>query len=71
MSYVHTGGMTPRHFEFDPSGRWCFIANQDTNDLSVFSFNVLTGALEPTLYKYYIPSPNFVLPFTNERKQLE
>jgi len=56
----HTEGETPRHFQFDPSGQWLIAANQDSDSLSVFRFNIATGSLESTHAKYKIPSPNFV-----------
>jgi len=60
VTYYHTGGQTPRHFNFDPSGQFIIIANQDTDTLVVLNFNQSSG--EPSfLHSYPIPSPNFVL----------
>jgi len=60
VTYFHTGGQTPRHFNFDPSGQFIIIANQDTDTLVVLNFNQSSG--EPSfLHSYPIPSPNFVL----------
>eukprot|EP00933_Yihiella_yeosuensis_P063165 TRINITY_DN66259_c0_g1_i1.p1 TRINITY_DN66259_c0_g1~~TRINITY_DN66259_c0_g1_i1.p1 ORF type:complete len:508 (+),score=72.49 TRINITY_DN66259_c0_g1_i1:141-1526(+) len=56
----HTRGATPRHFQFDSSGQWIISASQDSNNLSVFRFNLATGALTWTGHEYSIPSPNFV-----------
>lgn len=56
----HTRGATPRHFQFDASGQWLVAANQDSDSLGVFQFNMATGSLEWTNHKYSVPSPNFV-----------
>ncbi|MDB5507244.1 MAG: hypothetical protein JWR75_1882 [Devosia sp.] len=37
LEVVASGGATPRHFAFDPSGQWLLVANQDSDRLSVFS----------------------------------
>lgn len=56
----HTEGATPRHFQFDASGQWMITANQDSNNIAVFQFNMATGSLRCTKHKYFVPSPNFV-----------
>lgn len=56
----HTRGATPRHFQFDASGQWLITANQDSDHISVFRFNLATGKLEFTGNEYEVPSPNFV-----------
>jgi len=56
----HTRGATPRHFQFDSSGQWLITANQDSDHLKVFRFNLATGKLEWTGHEYAVPSPNFV-----------
>ena len=58
--YQHTRGATPRHFQFDPSGEWLVVANQDSNHIGIFHFSSSTGGLEYTGNEYYVPSPNFV-----------
>lgn len=60
VSYQHTYGFTPRHFQFDPTGHWLVTANQDSDDVTVFRFNVSSGSLTYTGHKYSVPSPNFV-----------
>ena len=60
ISYFHTGGETPRHFEFDASGQWLLVANQDTNSVAVFNFNLSSGAITFTGKEYGVPSPNYV-----------
>ena len=56
----HTRGETPRHFQFDRSGQWLLVANQDSNTCAVFAFNCSTGQVSYTGNTYSCPSPNFV-----------
>jgi len=56
----HTRGETPRHFQFDKSGQWLIVANQDSNTCSIFAFNTATGRVTYTGNTYSCPSPNFV-----------
>ena len=56
----HTRGETPRHFQFDKSGQWLLVANQDSNTCAVFAFNTATGRVTYTGNTYNCPSPNFV-----------
>lgn len=44
----HTRGETPRHFQFDKSGQWLLVANQDSNTCAVFNFNCSTGQVRRT-----------------------
>lgn len=39
------GGKTPRHFTLSPNDRWLLIANQDSNNISVFARDAKTGKL--------------------------
>jgi 6-phosphogluconolactonase len=39
------GGKIPRNFVLDPTERWMLVANQDSNQISVFARNPETGAL--------------------------
>jgi 6-phosphogluconolactonase (cycloisomerase 2 family) len=66
-SIQHTRGATPRHFQFDSSGQWLIAANQDTDGIAVFQFNLSTGDLRFTGNSYAVPSPNFVC-FMDPRK---
>jgi len=59
-STQHTRGSTPRHFQFDASGQWLVTANQDSDSIGVFRFNLATGKLQWTDNQYSVPSPNFV-----------
>lgn len=59
-NYFHTRGETPRHFVFDSSGQFLLVANQDSDNISVFNFNQCNGDLHFTGNEYRVPSPNFV-----------
>ena len=56
----HTRGETPRHFQFDTSGQWLIVANQDSDSVCVFRFDPNSGTLEFTGCKYQVNSPSFV-----------
>jgi 6-phosphogluconolactonase len=60
VGYFHTRGETPRHFQFDASGQFLLVANQDTDSLAVFNFNLSSGVITYTGNEYRVPSPNFV-----------
>lgn len=55
-----TGGKTPRHFRFSRDGNVMLIPNQDTNDVSVFGFDVDTGEMDLKGMLEGINSPNYV-----------
>ena len=56
----HTRGETPRHFQFDKSGQWLIVANQDSDTCAIFNFNCSTGQISYTGNTCSCPSPNFV-----------
>jgi 6-phosphogluconolactonase len=60
VGYYHTRGETPRHFQFDSSGQFLIVANQDTDSVAVFAFNLSSGELKYTGHEYRVPSPNFI-----------
>ena len=45
--HVPCGGKTPRNFNFDPTGRWLLVANQDSDNITIFEITK-QGALHPT-----------------------
>ncbi len=45
MKRSSCGGRTPRNFTLDPTERWMLVANQDSNLISVFARNPVTGEL--------------------------
>lgn len=60
VGYFHTRGETPRHFQFDNSGQYLIVANQDSDSIAVFNFNLSSGEIQYTGNEYRVPSPNFV-----------
>jgi 6-phosphogluconolactonase len=55
------GGKTPRNFTLDPTERWMLVANQDSDQLSVFARNPQTGALANEGKSYACPAPMCIL----------
>ena len=45
MKRSSCGGKTPRNFVLDPSEKWMLVANQDSNQITVFARNPETGVL--------------------------
>jgi 6-phosphogluconolactonase len=45
ISRSNCGGKIPRNFVLDPTERWMLVANQNSNNISVFARNPVTGAL--------------------------
>jgi len=45
MKRSNCGGKTPRNFTLDPTERWMLVANQDSNLISVFARDPVTGEL--------------------------
>ena len=60
VGYFHTRGETPRHFQFDNSGQYLLVANQDSDSVAVFNFNLSNGELKYSGNEYRVPSPNFI-----------
>lgn len=60
VGFFHTRGETPRHFQFDHSGQFLIVANQDSDTIAVFSFNLTSGEIKYTGNEYNVPSPNFI-----------
>ena len=48
VGFQSTLGKTPRHFNFDPTGKYLLAANQDSDEIVVFSRNMKTGLLTDT-----------------------
>ena len=60
VGHFHTRGETPRHYQFDNSGQYLLVANQDTDSVAVFNFNLSNGEIKYSGNEYRVPSPNFV-----------
>ena len=52
-----TQGKTPRNFEIDPTGKFLFVANQNTNNIAVFQIDPNSGRLTATKQAVHVPSP--------------
>ncbi len=50
-------GLKPRNMNFDPSGKYLLVANQDSNNIIVFKRNIKTGLLENTNKTITVPKP--------------
>ncbi len=61
MVRTPSGGKTPRNFVLDPTERWMVVANQDSNQLSVFTRDPQTGELSETFKSYPCPAPMCIL----------
>jgi len=57
VDHFPTQGKTPRNFEIDPTGKFLFLANQDTNNVVVFRIDPNSGRLTPTGQTLHVPSP--------------
>jgi 6-phosphogluconolactonase len=55
------GGKTPRNFVLDPTERWMLVANQDSNQISVFRRNAGNGALAKTGKNFAAAAPMCIL----------
>jgi 6-phosphogluconolactonase len=56
-----SGGKTPRNFVLDPTERWMVVANQTSDQLSVFARDPQTGALAREGKGYPCPAPMRIL----------
>ncbi|MBI5857158.1 MAG: lactonase family protein [Sphingobacteriales bacterium] len=48
VDHVSCGGEKPRNFNFDPSGKFLLVANQDSNEIVIFKRDLITGLLTET-----------------------
>lgn len=51
------GGKTPRHIALSPSNRWLLVANQDSNNISVFARDAKTGKLAESGKSFPLATP--------------
>jgi 6-phosphogluconolactonase len=57
VEHVLTGGIMPRNFTIDPSGKFLMAANQLSNNIVIFSINGVTGRLSPTGREIKVDTP--------------
>jgi 6-phosphogluconolactonase len=57
IGWVHTQGRTPRHFNFDPTGSFIHVGNQDTANIVTYKVDKATGLLTPAGLYASTPAP--------------
>ncbi len=57
VGHQSTLGKTPRNFNFDPSGKFLLVANQQSDDIIVFLVDHTTGLLTDTGKRISVPNP--------------
>lgn len=57
IQHISTQGKTPRNCEFDPTGKWLLVTNQDSSNAVVFRINLQSGILTQVGEPVYVPSP--------------
>lgn len=57
LGHQSTLGKTPRNFNFDPSGRYLLVANQNSNDVVIFKRDKKTGKLQDTGQRIDVGNP--------------
>jgi 6-phosphogluconolactonase len=57
VSHQKSLGNTPRYFDLDPTGNYLLVANQESNDITIFKRDQMTGLLTPTGKKIEIRTP--------------
>lgn len=50
-------GKTPRNFNFDPTGNFLLVANQQSDDIVIFKIDKKTGLLTDTNKRINVPNP--------------
>ncbi len=66
IGFVPSGGKTPRDMNIDPDGNWLICANQDSDNLVVFSIDQKSGNLSQANVNNEVKTPSCVL-FGKER----
>ncbi|MBS1798629.1 MAG: lactonase family protein [Acidobacteria bacterium] len=61
MERTSCGGKTPRHIALDPTGKWLLVANQATDNLSVFARDSKTGKLANEGKDFPLSKPQCIL----------
>ena len=57
VGHQSTLGKTPRHFNFDPTGNFFLVANQNSDSIVIFKVNKKTGLLTDTKNRIYAGNP--------------
>jgi 6-phosphogluconolactonase len=57
VNYTYTEGETPRNFNFDPTGNYLIVGNQNSNTIVIFKRNKETGLLTDTGQRIPVGKP--------------
>ena len=57
VGYQSTLGKTPRNFNFDPTGNYLLVANQQSDNIVIFKIDKKTGLLTDTGKQILVPNP--------------
>jgi 6-phosphogluconolactonase len=57
VGHQNTLGIAPRNFNFDPTGNFLIVANQNSNEIVIFKRDVLTGLLKDTGNRIAVGKP--------------
>jgi 6-phosphogluconolactonase len=57
VGHQSTLGKTPRNFNFDPSGNFLLVANQNSDEIVIFKIDKKTGLLNDTGKRIQVPNP--------------
>jgi 6-phosphogluconolactonase len=57
MERTSCGGKTPRHIALSPNQSWLLVANQDSNNISVFARDAKTGKLANSGKSFELAAP--------------
>ena len=57
VGYQPTLGKTPRNFNFDPTGNFLLVANQQSDNIVIFKIDKKTGLLTDTGKRISVPNP--------------
>ncbi|MBD0331638.1 MAG: lactonase family protein [Chitinophagaceae bacterium] len=57
VGHQSTLGKVPRNFNFDPTGNFLLVANQETDNIVIFRIDKQTGALADTGKQIHVPNP--------------
>jgi 6-phosphogluconolactonase len=57
VGHQSTLGKTPRNFNFDPTGNYLLVANQNSDNIVIFTIDHNTGLLTDTGKRINVPNP--------------
>ena len=57
IDHQSTLGLAPRNFNFDPSGKFLLVANQNSNEVVIFNRNAKSGLLKDTGKRIVVGKP--------------